>query len=170
MPFFSDHNTQLSKHSLTFDTGIIYILVTVLQYTHRSSSVESLTNMETLDEVTPTRLASHKAPPVEYLHLSDRTIAYRHLEGKCPTLIYVGGFLSTMEIHKATTIEQYAKVQGRASIRYDQASVGLSQGITRENAYNEIWVQDCLAMMDIVAAKGEEVLQLLNCLGYIITN
>ena len=126
--------------------------------------------METLDEVTPTRLASHKAPPVEYLHLSDRTIAYRHLEGKCPTLIYVGGFLSTMEIHKATTIEQYAKVQGRASIRYDQASVGLSQGITRENAYNEIWVQDCLAMMDIVAAKGEEILQLLNCLGYIITN
>ena len=64
-----------------------------------------------------------------------------------------------MEIHKATTIEQYAKVQGRASIRYDQASVGLSQGITRENAYNEIWVQDCLAMMDIVAAKGEDFTQ-----------
>ena len=76
-----------------------------------------------LVEVTPTRLSSHNAmvPPVKYLHLSDRSIAYRHLEGRSPTLIYVGGFLSTMEIHKATIIEQYAKVHGRASIRYDQA-------------------------------------------------
>ena len=59
-----------------------------------------------------------------------------------------------MEIHKATAIEQYAKVHGRASIRYDQASVGLSYGLDRKDAYNVTWVQDCLAMMDVVAAKG----------------
>ena len=76
--------------------------------------------MELLEPVTPASMALHEPPLVKYLHLSDRSIAYRHLEGKSPTLIYVGGFLSTMEIHKATIIEQYAKVHGRASIRYDQ--------------------------------------------------
>ena len=87
--------------------------------------------MNFLQDVTPSTMALHEATPVKYLHLSDRTIAYRQLEGKSPTLIYVGGFLSTMEIYKATVIEQYAKVQGRASIRYDQASVGLSSGNLR---------------------------------------
>ena len=77
-------------------------------------------SMELLEPVTPASMALHEPPLVKYLHLSDRSIAYRHLEGKSPTLIYVGGFLSTMEIHKATIIEQYAKVHGRASIRYDQ--------------------------------------------------
>ena len=76
--------------------------------------------MDLLQSVTPASMALHEPPLVKYLHLSDRSIAYRHLEGKSPTLIYVGGFLSTMEIHKATIIEQYAKVHGRASIRYDQ--------------------------------------------------
>lgn len=84
-----------------------------------------------LEELTPDKLALHESPAVKYLQLSDRTIAYRHVEGKSPTLIYVGGFLSTMEIHKATAVEHYAKAHGRASIRYDQASVGLSTGIDR---------------------------------------
>ena len=77
-------------------------------------------SMELLEPVTPASMALHEPPLVKYLHLSDRSIAYRHLEGRSPTLIYVGGFLSTMEIHKATLIDQYAKVHGRASIRYDQ--------------------------------------------------
>ena len=81
---------------------------------------QSLSIMDLLQSVTPASMALHEPPLVKYLHLSDRSIAYRHLEGKSPTLIYVGGFLSTMEIHKATIIEQYAKVHGRASIRYDQ--------------------------------------------------
>lgn len=125
--------------------------------------------MDLLRDVSVSSMAEHVPPPVKYLHLTDRSIAYRHCEGRSPTLIYVPGFLSTMEIHKAAIVEQYAKVQGRASIRYDQASVGLSQGITRENAYNEIWVQDCLAMMDIVAAKGEEFTQF-ACLLHNHTN
>ena len=87
-------------------------------------------------------MAEHVPPPVKYLHLSDRSIAYRHCEGRSPTLIYVPGFLSTMEIHKAAIVEQYAKVQGRASIRYDQASVGLSTGIERTHAHNETWIRD----------------------------
>jgi len=116
--------------------------------------------MELLEPVTPASMALHEPPLVKYLHLSDRSIAYRHLEGRSPTLIYVGGFLSTMEIHKATIIEQYAKVHGRASIRYDQASVGLSTGIHRRDATasNEPWIQDLMAIMDILADKGPAIL------------
>ena len=94
--------------------------------------------MDLLQDVTPSLMALHEPPPVQYLHLSDRSIAFRHLEGRSPTLIYVGGFLSTMEIHKAAIIEQYAKVHGRASIRYDQASTGLSTGIRRQDATTEV--------------------------------
>ena len=84
-------------------------------------------SMDLLESVTPGSMALHEPPLVKYLHLSDRSIAYRHLEGRSPTLVYVGGFLSTMEIHKATIIEQYAKVHGRASIRYDQARIDVIQ-------------------------------------------
>ena len=84
-------------------------------------------SMDLLESVTPGSMALHEPPLVKYLHLSDRSIAYRHLEGRSPTLVYVGGFLSTMEIHKATIIEQYAKVHGRASIRYDQARINVMQ-------------------------------------------
>lgn len=114
--------------------------------------------MDLLENVSPSSMALHESAPVKYLHLSDRSIAFRHVEGKSPTLIYVGGFLSTMEIHKATIIEQYAKVHGRASIRYDQASTGLSTGIPRESATNETWIADCLALMEKVAQNGPVVL------------
>ena len=110
--------------------------------------------MENLWEVTPSNMALHEPPPIKYLHLSDRKIAFRHLQGKSPTIIYVGGFLSTMEIHKAVVLEQYAKKCGRAFIRYDQASCGLSTGIERKYATNETWIQDAIAMMDNVAQKG----------------
>ena len=98
--------------------------------------------MDLLRDVSVSSMGEHVAPPVKYLHLSDRTIAYRHCQGRSPTLIYVPGFLSTMEIHKAAIVEQYAKVQGRASIRYDQASVGLSTGIQRTHADNEQWIRE----------------------------
>merc|ERR1712241_589245 len=57
-------------------------------------------------------------------------------------------------------IEQYAKVHGRASIRYDQASVGLSTGIHRRDATasNEPWIQDLLAIMDILVDNGPVIL------------
>ena len=98
--------------------------------------------MDLLRDVSVSSMAEHVPPPVKYLHLTDRSIAYRHCEGRSPTLIYVPGFLSTMEIHKAAIVEQYAKVQGRASIRYDQASVGLSTGIERTHAHNETWIRE----------------------------
>ena len=85
--------------------------------------------MNLLHDVIPSTLALHEPIPVKYLQLSDRVIAYRHLEGISPTLVYIGGFLSTMEVHIATAIEQYAQIHGRACIRYDPASLGLSSGI-----------------------------------------
>jgi pimeloyl-ACP methyl ester carboxylesterase len=63
-----------------------------------------------------------------------------------------------MEIHKATALEQYAQEHGQASIRYDQSSVGLSEGVDRTEANNDVWIRDTLAMMDIVADKEPVVL------------
>ena len=70
-----------------------------------------------LGAVTPETMSKHVPPEVKFLELSDRTLAYRKLEGRGPIIVYVGGLLSSMEIHKATILEQYAKNTGRASIR-----------------------------------------------------
>ena len=62
-----------------------------------------------LDIVTPEKMKLHVAPDVQFIELSypKRRLAYRHLPGKSPTLLYVPGFLSTMEIYKVNSIKIY---------------------------------------------------------------
>jgi hypothetical protein len=83
--------------------------------------------------VTPDTMRLHEAPPVQYLDISpDRRVAYRHVRGvvggKGPTIMYIPGTMSTMEIHKAKAMEQYAKENGLASLRYDMEGLGRSTG------------------------------------------
>jgi hypothetical protein len=55
-----------------------------------------------LDVVTPEQMSLHVSTNVQFVDLSspNRRLAYKHLKGKTPTLLYVPGFLSTMEIYK----------------------------------------------------------------------
>ena len=69
-----------------------------------------------------------------------------------------------MEIYKATVLEQYAKRTGRASIRYDQSSCGLSKGVERQDATIEVWIKDCLAILGNVA-NGQPVILVASSQG-----
>jgi len=75
-----------------------------------------------LPEVTPEHMGMHQQPSVSFLNLEspDRKLAYRYIKGnltknclhipisiltifeigKSPTLLYVPGYLSSMDIHK----------------------------------------------------------------------
>jgi len=59
---------------------------------------------------------------------SRRTIAVRQRTGKGPGLIWLGGFKSDMKGTKAEALDQWAKDQGRACIRFDYSGHGESGG------------------------------------------
>ncbi len=122
-----------------------------------------------LENVTKENMAKHEPPEIQYLKLKDRTLAYRHLQGASPTIVYVGGFLSSMNIHKAVIVEQFAKKRGLASVRYDQSSVGLSTGVKAEDATMETWTGDLVAILDNVA-EGQPVLIVASSMGCIVSS
>lgn len=55
-------------------------------------------------------------------------IAYRLREGRGPTLLYLGGYISEMTGTKATALDAWAGEQGRAMLRLDYAGYGESEG------------------------------------------
>ena len=55
-------------------------------------------------------------------------IAYRHREGRAPTLVYLGGYISEMVGTKASALDAWAAEQGRAMLRLDYAGYGKSDG------------------------------------------
>ena len=64
-----------------------------------------------------------------YLTRADGTrIAYRHREGRGPTLVYLGGYISEMVGTKASALDAWAGEQGRAMLRLDYAGYGESDG------------------------------------------
>ena len=105
-----------------------------------------------IDFMTPEVMSRHKAPPIQYHQFAeDARLAYRHLkvskgsekeiasrhevlfsfqpeQPTSPTLLYVPGFNSNMEVYKALAMEQYAKENGLGSVRYDQRAIGNSSG------------------------------------------
>ncbi len=55
-------------------------------------------------------------------------IAYRHREGRGPTLVFLPGYMSNMEGGKATALDAWAAADGRAMLRFDYAGCGASGG------------------------------------------
>lgn len=96
--------------------------------------------------------------PVQYHEITPtRRIAYRHHIGtREPTILYIPGFFSDMELSKVVLLEKYARANGFSSLRYDQECSGKSTGdqTTIEFAH---WVEDALAMLE-QHARGPVIL------------
>tara|TARA_R110002072_G_scaffold4093_6_gene28927 strand:- start:976 stop:1821 length:846 start_codon:yes stop_codon:yes gene_type:complete len=86
------------------------------------------------------------------------TIAYHRQGGKAldgrkssengkTGLIFLGGFMSDMTGTKATFLEDYAKQQGRAFVRFDYLGHGQSSGAVTDGTIGR-WVDDTLAVID----------------------
>jgi len=97
------------------------------------------------------------ATPLQYHEISaTRRIAYRHHVGtREPTILYVPGFFSTMELNKAVILEKYARANGFSSIRYDQECSGRSTGDQTTIEF-EHWVEDATIMLE--HARGPVIL------------
>lgn len=73
-------------------------------------------------------------------------LAYRHLVGRGPTLVFLPGYKSDMQGGKAQALAAWAAAQGVAMLRMDYSGCGESDGAF-DNGTLEIWRDDVLAVL-----------------------
>jgi len=81
-----------------------------------------------------------------------RRVAYRHLAGDGPPVVWLGGFKSDMQSTKALAIEDWCRAQGRAMIRMDYSGHGASSGDFRDGTISR-WAEDADAVLRRVALE-----------------
>ncbi|KEO60429.1 alpha/beta hydrolase [Thioclava indica] len=88
----------------------------------------------------------------EYLDTPEaRRIAYNLTPGTGPGVVFLGGFKSDMEGTKALALENWARAQGRAFLRFDYSGHGVSGGAFDEGAIGD-WYEDA---RDVIMALTE---------------
>ena len=74
-------------------------------------------------------------------------LAWRRVEGRGPTVLWLGGFGSDMTGTKAEALADWAAAAGRAFVRFDYFGHGESSGDFREGTITR-WREDALAVLD----------------------
>ena len=73
-----------------------------------------------------------------------RRLAYNRLDGDGPCVVFLGGLKSDMQGTKAVFLEDWARRQGRAFLRFDYSGHGESSGDFSDGCIGD-WAQDSLA-------------------------
>lgn len=89
-------------------------------------------------------------PPVQYVRRPDGThLAYRHLHGEGPTLLFLPGYMSDMQGGKAQALAAWAECHNRAMLRLDYSGCGESDG-EFESGTLDVWRDDVCAVIAAV--------------------
>lgn len=92
-----------------------------------------------------------------YHELPDgRRIAYRHLPGTGPTVVFLPGYMSDMAGGKATAVFDWAAAQGRACLLLDYSGCGQSAGDFADGSLSR-WREEVLALIALTC-PGQAVL------------
>ena len=75
-------------------------------------------------------------------------IAWRRVEGRGPTVVWLGGFRSDMTGAKAEALAGWAHANGRAYLRFDYLGHGESSGDFQSKGTITRWREDALAVLD----------------------
>ncbi len=73
-----------------------------------------------------------------------RRLAYHATPGQGPWVVFLGGLKSDMEGTKAVFLEEWARAQGRAFLRFDYSGHGDSSGAFTDGCIGD-WAQDTAA-------------------------
>jgi pimeloyl-ACP methyl ester carboxylesterase len=76
-------------------------------------------------------------------------LAWNHVRGRGPTIVFLPGFRSDMEGSKAVFLAQFAAAEGRAMLRLDYSGHGVSGGRFEDGTIG-LWTADALAVIDAV--------------------
>jgi len=88
--------------------------------------------------------------PLSFLERPDgETIAFHHLSGKSPGILFCTGFHSDMNGDKALAIEAFCRESGHQMTRFDYFGHGQSSGKIDDGTIGR-WKEDTLAVLDQV--------------------
>ena len=83
-----------------------------------------------------------------YLERGDGVrIAYQRVEGRSPTVIFLGGFTSDMTGTKACHLDGYCRARGQAYLRFDYQGHGASSGRFVDGTIGA-WRDDAVAVIE----------------------
>ena len=74
-------------------------------------------------------------------------LAYAKTEGAGPMIVFLSGYKSDMEGTKAVHLEAWAKLAGRAFLRFDYSGHGVSDGVFEEGCIGD-WARDAQAVIE----------------------
>ncbi|MFZ5670367.1 MAG: alpha/beta fold hydrolase [Pseudomonadota bacterium] len=77
-------------------------------------------------------------------------LAWRRVDGRGPTVVWLGGFMSDMAGTKAQALADWAAAEGRAFLRFDYLGHGESSGDFRRGTITR-WREDSLAAIAALA-------------------
>ena len=81
---------------------------------------------------------------------SERCLAYQHVPGGAPSVLFCGGYTSDMTGTKALALEAFCREQRRAFTRFDYSGHGASSGGFADGTIGA-WADDALAVVDRVS-------------------
>lgn len=85
-----------------------------------------------------------------------RRLAYHKTKGSGPGIVFLGGFMSDMSGTKAVWLEEWARAQGRAFLRFDYSGHGESSGAFTDGCIGN-WAADARAAVTALT-EGPQVL------------
>ncbi len=85
-----------------------------------------------------------------------RKIAYHQTKGTAPGVVFLGGFKSDMDGTKAVYLEDWAKAQGRAFLRFDYSGHGISSEEFTDGCIGD-WAQDAQDVIETLT-DGPQIL------------
>ncbi len=101
--------------------------------------------------------------PVQFVVRADGVrLAYRHLQGRGPALVFLPGYKSDMQGGKALALAAWAAEQGLGMLRLDYSGCGESDGAFEDGTL-DIWRDDVLAV--IAQAKVGPVILIGSSMG-----
>ena len=85
-----------------------------------------------------------------------RRIAYHKTDGAGPCVVFLGGLKSDMMGTKAVYLEDWARAEGRAFLRFDYSGHGESSGSFTEGCIGD-WHEDTLAAVGALIVVGSSM-------------
>ena len=82
-----------------------------------------------------------------------RRIAYRHIAGAGPALVFLPGYMSDMDGGKATALFGWAQEQGRECLLLDYSGCGRTAGLFADGTLSR-WTEEVLALIEAQVTNG----------------
>ena len=76
-----------------------------------------------------------------------RRLAFRHIRGNGPALVFLPGYMSDMAGGKATALFDWARKQGRTCLLLDYSGCGESEGDFADGTLSK-WRDEALALIE----------------------